>query len=171
MKRITLGLALLMMAGCNCQKPVTSISLVETLKREKDEKQLIILHKDSVLDVKLDNFGGRYFNLVPKPGKSVVSYTFDKGREADLPDSGYREEIHFEIDNEKPEIELSGKDLAKANVLFGRWCFCPKGTVGNFPVRDGNLSIKKEGGKLRVKLTFNVPETTQIVKQIDAVLE
>lgn len=171
MKRITIGLALFILAGCHSQKPVTSVSLVDTVKQKKGETHLIVIKKDSVLDIKTDAFGGRYFNLKPHPGKSVISYSYDQGHDPELPDSGYHEAIHFEIDNEKPEVELSGRELAKANVLFGRWCFCPKGTVGNFPVYDGKLSIVREGKKLRVRLNFNVPETTQVINQIDAVLK
>ena len=170
MKKYLIGLALAFV-GCQSQKPVTSISFNNPKPSPKDEVRELSLHTGKSLDIKQDNFGGRYFNLVDNPEKSVVSFMLDKGREADLPDSGYREEIHFEINKANPEVELSGRDLGKAQVMFSRWCFCPRGTVGNFPVYDGTLSIKKENNQLRVKLKFDMQQLPAIVTELDAILK
>lgn len=170
MKKYLIGLALAVV-GCQTQKPVTRIAFHEPIKPVKNEIREVALHTGKALDIKLDNFGGRYYNLVDSPDKSVVAFMFDKDRDPTLADSGYREQIHFEINTANPEVELSGRELGKANVIFSRWCFCDRRTVGNFMVNDGTLSIKKENGKLRARLKFKVPETTPIITELDVILE
>jgi hypothetical protein len=81
-------------------------------------------------------------------------------------DSSYSEYVLMEIDSGRVELSLRDKQLQKVKMTFGRICYC-KGEMGYFPVRNGQLFIYQNNGKLQVRTSFKVPKIPQIVKEVN----
>lgn len=165
---------LLALANCNCQKNATSKELAKTILNNEACPEsgicTIELLKNKSLNVKNDEFGKIYYNLEENDTKNVVRYTFEKDKDSTLQDSGYREEIIFEINTNLNELTLSGKKLQETKMLFGRFCYC-KGATGYYKIENGTLLLKKEKENISLDLDFKITEVPQIVTKINRIIK
>lgn len=165
---------LLALANCNCQKNTTSKEMANSIinNEECPENGIcsIELLKNKSLNVKSDEFGKIYYNLEDNNTKNVVRYTFDKDKDSTLQDSGYREEIIFEINTNVSELNLSEKKLQETKMLFGRFCYC-KGATGYYKIENGTLLLKKEKDNIVLDLNFKITEVPQIVTKINRTIK
>ena len=104
--------------------------------------------KDKSLVVKTDDTGHIYYNLQDTPGKTVLKYTYRKITDPKLQDAGYSETIIFETDG-TANLNYSGKDIQKANMLFNVQCFC-RGKAGIYKVEQGTMTYANK--KLHIEL-------------------
>ncbi len=144
---------------------VSTAKLTDTKCPDKGTCQVRI-EKDQHIVVKRQDWGSIYYELAPQPGTDVIIYEYDRGSEKDLPDSGYREEIVFELDSKQTNQTLTGVTLKNANGLFGRFCFC-RGQTGYYNISDGTLKTKAQNGILNVDLRFKISEVPQIIDHIN----
>ncbi len=124
------------------------------------------LLKNKSLNVKADEFGSVYYQLLDSEGTNVIRYTYDKTVPEGLQDGNYREEIIFEINNENQTLTLTGKELQQTKMLFGRFCFC-RGQTGNYKVEEGTLSLTQKDDSVHFELQFangKVPQLLSIIK-------
>lgn len=171
MKNLLLLPTVLVLFSCSSQKNSDlSKATVNPSDCPKDGICTVRLEKNKSLDIKTDEFGSIYYNLLESTDKNVIVYEFSRGFDKELQDSGYREEIVIEIDTANPEMELSDFTLEHAKVLFGRFCYC-KGATGLFKIRDGNLSVKKSDSGLSVKMDFKITEVPQVIEKIDITVQ
>lgn len=165
---------LLVLTSCNCKKNTTSKETTNTIigNDECPENGIcaIELLKNKSLIVKSDEFGKLYYNLGDNESKNVIRYTFNKDKDETLQDSGYREEIIFEINTNTSELNLSGKELQETKMLFGRFCYC-KGATGYYKIEDGTLLLKKGKENLDLNLNFKITEVPQIVTKINRIIK
>lgn len=161
---------LLTLTSCNCQKNTSFKEAADKIvvNEECPENGIcsIELLKNKSLIVKSDEFGKLYYNLEDNESKNVVRYTFNKDKDETLQDSGYREEIIFEINTNVTELNLSGKHLQETKLLFGRFCYC-KGATGYYKVEDGTLLLRKEKENIVLDLNFKITEVPQIITKIN----
>ena len=99
-----------------------------------------------------------------------MRYTFEKDKDSTLQDSGYREEIIFEINTNVSELNLSEKKLQETKMLFGRFCYC-KGATGYYKIENGTLLLKKEKDNIVLDLNFKITEVPQIVTKINRTIK
>lgn len=172
--KILLLFLLLALTSCNCQKKTSLKEPVDTItiKEECPENGIctIELLKNKSLIVKSDEFGNLYYHLDDNESKNVVRYTFEKDKDETLQDSGYREEIIFEINTNVNELNLSGKNLQETKMIFGRFCFC-KGATGYYKVQDGTLLLRKAKENIVLDLNFKITEVPQIVTKINRIIK
>ena len=144
-------------------------SILLTLKSEcpQDGTCTVELLKDKRLDIKTDDLGGIYFQIVAATESSVVLYHYNRKVEKGLQDGQYREDIVFEINNSDSLISLSGSDLQKTKMLFGRHCYC-KGQAGYFKVTQGQLTLEQKKNAVSFHLDFTITQVPQIIKSIKA---
>lgn len=121
--------------------------------------------KNSVLHLKYSESGQLYPEVV-KGDNIVIKFHYQKETVKDAMDSGYSEYVYLEIDPDEPQIILKDKELQKVKMVFGRICYC-KGSMGYFPVQEGNLFLFNTGKNLQLRTTFKVNKVPQIVNQID----
>ena len=171
MKKYLILPAVLILFSCSSQKKTdfTSASISGTNCPE-DGECTVRLEKNQRLDIKKDEFGSIYYNLLPSDDKNVIVYEFSRGFDEQLQDSGYREHILIETDIANPELSLSNFTLEHANVLFGRFCYC-KGATGNFKIKDGTLNVKRVGDGLSVKMDFRITEVPQVINSVDILVK
>jgi len=165
---------LLALTSCNCQKNTSFKKTADTItvNEECPENGIctIELLKNKSLIAKSDEFGKLYYNLEDNESKNVVRFTFEKDKDETLQDSGYREEIIFEINSNVSELNLSGKNLQETKMIFGRFCFC-KGATGYYKVQDGTLLLRKAKENIVLDLNFKITEVPQIVTKINRIIK
>lgn len=156
-----LALAILL-TGCSAKKMDTA-SVIPSCP--EDGKCTVEIRQNKRLEIKTDELGSLYYQVLDNDQTSVVFYKYDRNVPADLADAGYTEEIIFEIPNQDGEITLSGNRLQETKMLFRRMCFC-RGQTGNFKVQDGNLNLKKKGQSVQFLLDFKITAVPQVVNSI-----
>ena len=107
--------------------------------------------KDKSLLVKTDDTGHTYYNLQDTPGKTVIKYSYKKIVEAQLADAGYSETLIFETDGSAANLNYTGKDIQKVQLLFNVQCFC-RGKAGVYKVEEGTLAYANK------KLHIEIPQ-------------
>lgn len=171
MKKLLIIPAVLVLFACSSQqKSDFKTAAINDSDCPKDGECTVRLEKNQSLDIKKDEFGSIYYNLIPSETKNVIVYEFSRGFDDQLQDSGYREHIIIETDIANPEISLSNFTLEHANVLFGRFCFC-RGATGNFKVKEGQLDVKRIKDGLSVKMDFKITEVPQVITKIDLIVK
>ncbi len=171
MKTFFLLPAVLILFSCSSQKKTDfTTASVASSNCPKDGECTVRLEKNQRLDIKRDEYGSLYYNMVPSDEKNVIVYEFSRGFDEQLQDSGYREHIVIETDIANPEMSLSNFTLEHANVLFGRFCYC-KGATGNFKIKEGTLEVTRINDGLSLKMDFKVAEVPQEINQIDLIIK
>ena len=173
MKRLFIIPLALVLSFCNCQKKNIAKNVAKsiplTLKSEcpQDGTCNIEVLKDKRLDIKTDDLGGIYYQIVAATETSVVLYHYDRKVEKGLQDGQYREDIVFEINNSDSLISLSVSELQKTKMLFGRHCYC-KGQAGYFKVTQGQLTLEQKENAVSFQLDFRISQVPQIIHSIKA---
>lgn len=122
--------------------------------------------KNKTLNVSSDEFGGNYYKLGDDEFKKVIKYSFTKNKDPKYMDSGYQEEILFEIDNSDTNLTLKDYDLQKTKMLFGRFCYC-KGFTGYYKIENGSFLLKKQKSGYLINLSFKIVQVPQIITKIN----
>ncbi len=173
MKRLLIIPLSLLLSFCNCQKnniaKNESKSIPLTLNSEcpQDGACAVEVLKDKRLDIKTDDLGRIYYEIVAATESSVVLYHYDRKVEKGLQDGQYREDVVFEINHSDSLISLSGSDLQKTKMLFGRHCYC-KGQAGYFKVTQGQLTLEQKKNAVSFHLDFTITQVPQIIQSIKA---
>ena len=144
-------------------------SIPLTLKSEcpQDGTCTVEVLKDKSLDIKTDDFGGIYYQIVAATESAVVLYHYNRKVEKGLQDGQYREDVVFEINNSDSLISSSGSELQKTKMLFGRHCYC-KGQAGYFKVTQGQLILTQKKNAVSFQLDFTITQVPQIIQSIKA---
>lgn len=121
--------------------------------------------KDALLKLSYDDHGKLYPEII-SGNQTVVKYQYSRKTEEDVMDANYDEYVYLEFDPDEQQIILQDKDLQKVKMIFGRICYC-KGSMGYFPVHEGNLFLFNKGGNLQLRTSFNVKKIPQVIKEID----
>lgn len=161
-KFIFLYIASILLFSCSATKDGTTAwndYLVVTPCPPKTECTFEAI-KDKSLLIKTDDTGHIYYNLQDTPGKTVLKYTYKKITDADLQDAGYSETIIFETDSNN-NLNLTGRDIQKTNMLFNVQCFC-RGKAGAYKVEEGTMTYVNK------KLTIALPQIVdgQLTKNV-----
>jgi hypothetical protein len=130
----------------------------------------VVLHKSKSLNVKVDETGATYFQLLENEGTSVIEYKYQKKVDEILQDANYLEEVIFEIPNNSTSLNLSDIELQNTKMLFGRHCYC-KGQAGYFTITNGKLLLTQKNNEVQFKLDFKIFEVPQIINSIDVIVK
>lgn len=167
MKAIILSFIFFILS-CNCMdranggKKTNEITRILSSNCPDDGICKLELHKNKTIQIKKDNIGKLYYNLVDSEKKSVVYFEYSRNVNKDIQDASYREEILFEIENNTSLKELTNNDLKQANMLFGKHCFC-RSEAGYYIVHNGSLNYNYIMNELKFNLTFKIPEVSNHV--------
>lgn len=121
--------------------------------------------KNSALKLAYDGTGKLYPEVI-EGARIVIKYAYKKKEVENAMDSSYAEYVYLEFDPNEKQIILKDKELKKVNMIFGRICYC-KGSMGYFPVQQGNLFLFNREGNLQIRTSFKVNKVPQIIEQID----
>lgn len=121
--------------------------------------------KNSTLNLAYDSTGKLYPEII-EGEKVVIKYHYKRKTNENVMDSSYSEYVYLEFDPDDKQIILKDKELQKVKMIFGRICYC-KGSMGYFPVSDGNLFLFTSNGNLHVRTSFKMNKVPQIIDQID----
>ncbi|HEX8563774.1 MAG TPA: hypothetical protein VF676_12425 [Flavobacterium sp.] len=167
MKKILL-LPIALLSVCCCSQKPANISKAETASAHcpTNGDCTIELLQNKSLNIKRDDLGGTYYQLLDNPGTTVIHFQYTKHKDPTLADGGYKEEVLFEIDSKIAEIKLEGSDLEKAKALYGRFCFC-RGQTGYHRIYDGNLSVVRKHSSYDIKMDYKITEVPQLVKHFE----
>ena len=152
MKNFALISTLLILFSCNSTKSLYEASnptYSETSCPAEGECTFEVL-KNKSLVIKKDGIDKVYYSLADNTATSVVKYRYNKKANPALPDSGYSEEIVFEIANDSKNLDYNSNNIQQTKMLFGVMCFC-KGKAGFYPVNEGAVSYND-------KLHIEIPE-------------
>ena len=100
MRKCAVLLLSIALTGCKCaQKDVAQTNvkpIQETPCPAKGTCKTELLRNKS-FDIITDDFGKKYYKIVDSRETHVIRHEYTQGNEETMPDSGYREEIIFEI--------------------------------------------------------------------------
>ncbi|AXG73574.1 hypothetical protein DVK85_04750 [Flavobacterium arcticum] len=159
MRKIALIPILLILFSCGSTKSlhdnaeaVTSITTCP-----EDGNCTFEVLKNKSLIIKTDDIGKLYYTIKDNSATSVLKYRYVKETNSTLPDSGYVEEVVFEIFNDSTNLDYTDGEIQNTKMLFGVMCFC-KGKAGSYSVEKGNLTYKNN------KLHIVLPELVEAQK-------
>jgi len=166
MKKIAFLPLALTLTFCTSQKStVTDESIVAVNSCPDDGKCIVELLKFKRLEIKTDDLGSLYYQIIDSPETSVIVYQYNLTVAKDLQDGNYREEIVFEIKNRDKKLQLSGTALQQTKMLFGRFCYC-KGQTGYYKIENGNITLNQKENSVDFNLDFTITKVPQIIKSI-----
>ena len=153
--------------SCNTAKKTNDLDTLNEITTicPDDGECTIVVNKNKKLNVLVDDFGSKYFQLLDNEGTSVIVFEYNKKNEENLQDGNYLEEVLFEIPNEVNSLNLTDTELQNTKMLFGRHCFC-KGQTGYFNVNNGQLKLIKKDNEFSIDLSFKINEVPQIISSI-----
>lgn len=160
-KKLIICISVLLL-GCNSVKKVDLLSTQVLNSCPDDVLCKVEILKNQCISIKNDGFGKLYFELLPCNGKNVVRYTYTKTADEKYKDSGYREEVAFEINSSLSSLHISDKMLQNTKMLFGRFCFC-RGATGYYYIKNGDLKIEKS----KVILDFKIDEVPHVISHLE----
>jgi hypothetical protein len=172
MKKIFLIPLALLLSFCRCPKTTiekSSVSSIESICPENG-KCTIQIFRNKSLNLKADEFGSIYYQMLDNPNTSIIQYEYNRTVEKGLQDGQHREEIIFEINNADKLISLTDAKLQDTKMLFGRHCFC-KGQAGYFKVEQGTLNLKNEKGIITISLDFQITKVPQLYSKVYATIK
>lgn len=170
-KQFLLPFALIFICCC-AQKPanLSKAKLATIADCPSDGVCTVELLRNKALEIKVDDLGSNYYQLSESTTTHVVRYKYKRDHDETLQDSGYTEEIIFEISAEKPAMILSGADLHDSKILFGRLCFC-RGATGYYKPHDGKLQVSQNKNGFAIDLDLTITEVPQIIKNVQLLIE
>jgi hypothetical protein len=161
MKKLIICISVLLL-GCNSVKKVDLSSSQVLLNCPDDGLCKVEILKNQCISIKNDAFGKLYFEMSPCDGKNVVRYAYTRTADEKYKDSGYREEVVFEVNSSLSSLNLSDKSLQDTKMLFGRFCFC-RGATGYYYIKNGALKIENS----KVVLDFKIEEVPQVMSHLE----
>jgi hypothetical protein len=164
-KLISLALIILLLWGCKSKKTDFPVSEAEGAKT----KTMMTIHDNTALDLKIDDIGSLYYELVPNETSMVVSYRYEENMPKDIMDGHYIEEIYFQISKPIVPSTLSNTLLTNHKALFDRQCFC-RGEAGTSLIMKGNLSIEEHKNNFTFNFDFTVSRGKQVTQKIQGVI-
>lgn len=168
MKTIFL-LPIFILISCCASKSEKSFSNIESACPD-DGKCTIEIIKNKSLDIKSDETGSNYYQLLDNIATSVIHYQYKRNTVKGFQDGNYTEEILFEITNKDTSFSISNITLQKTKMMYGRFCYC-KGQTGYYLINEGNLKFKKKNSNIQFDLDFKNNKVPQIIQKISAVLK
>lgn len=172
MKKLFLIPLALLVSFCKCPQATiekSSVSSIESICPENGNCTIQIFRNKS-LNVKADEFGSIYYQMLDNPNTSIIQYQYNRTVEKGLQDGQHKEEILFEINNAVTQISLTDIKLQETKMLFGRHCFC-KGQAGYFKVEQGTLNLKNEKAIITIALDFQITKVPQLYSKVYATLK
>ena len=161
MKKLIVCISVLLL-GCNSVKKVDLSNNQTLLNCPDDGLCKVEILKNQCISIKNDEFGKLYYELLPCDEKNVVRYIYTRSVDEKYKDSGYREEVVFEVNSALSSMSLSDNTLQNMKMLFGRFCFC-RGATGYYYIKNGDLKIDNYKGVL----DFKIEEVPQIISHIE----
>lgn len=166
MKYFIIFIAALLVLSCKSKvvSKNTSVSIYECPEGGECLFENIQNHR---LEVKKDDLGQKYYQLIPDETKQVLKFTFSVKGPKNTMDGNETEQILMEIPNDfKGKISKSDESLQDFNMIFDKQCFCRGQKVGVFEVKNGTLTLEKKA-TFQWKIQFSVPEVSHTLKKFD----
>ncbi len=89
--------------------------------------------------------------------KKVFLFNYSKNENSKIADDFYNEEIWFVLPSELEIKSYINDDLSEFKLIYGRFCFCSRESVGYFPITNGTMEITKN----KIDLKFEVESFSQ----------
>jgi len=154
--------------SCNSQKNISKDNPIKTTTNSQCPENGVCTFE--VIKNKTFSIKNKFGNTYPEfsdGNTTLLKFEYVRNLIPNTQDSGYRELIYVEIDENIETLQLKDIDLSKAKVFFGRFCFC-RGQTGYYNVKEGQLSISKNNDKTySFKLEFKVTEVPQTITSIE----
>ena len=158
---------LLVLFGCGARKnqPAKPVMPVPHVNCPEGGDCTFEVLRDTELEIKYDALGDMNPKIVPGT-KIVVRYHFKKDEVPGTADSSHSEYLLLEFNPSDRQLNLRDKELQQVKMVYGRICFC-RGSMGYFPVTDGNLFLLQNDGELQIRAAFHVNKIPQLIEEID----
>ena len=120
--------------------------------------------KNKSVHLKYDEFDLPYVDF-SESNSTLIKYSYKRNVEENLADANYEEIIYIEINDASIDFNLKNEELTQVNAVFGRLCFC-RGATGFYPIREGELSLKKTKENKELNFIFKINEVPQVINTI-----
>jgi hypothetical protein len=166
MKYFSIIILVLFALGCKSKtnSKNTSATIFNCPEGGKCEFENIKNHR---LEVKKDELGQKYYQLIPDETHQILVFTHLIEGPENTMDGNQTEKLLIEIPNDfKGKISKSDESLQDFNMIFDKQCFCRGQKVGVFEVKNGTLTLEKNT-HFAWKVQFSVPEISHTLKEFD----
>jgi len=122
------------------------------------------IHDNKTISKKTEETTGKFYpEFIEDSTKTVIKIVLDLNADQAAVDGQYREEIIFEWPKNQKQINLANEDLQDIQLLFGRFCFCDKKTVGYFEIDQGEINLEEGKFSLDFKNTQDIPQVLESI--------
>ena len=171
MKKLLFLPICLCLSFCSSKKDSQSKTTIDTILSISSNcpaygKCSVELLKNKSLDIKTDDIGSTYYEIIDNPTTSVIQYQYNKNVPRDLQDGQLMEQIIFQIDNNSKSATFKDLELQKTKMLFVRLCFC-RGQTGYYKVVNGSLNINKSDETYTIDLKFKMEQVPQLYTTVN----
>ena len=126
----------------------------------------LIIHQNKSLDIKKDEWNKIYYHLTDNEMFTTYIYEFQKKTDTTLQDSGYKEELIFELKNNDKSLILNDEKLKSIKLIMGRHLFERSQNVGYFEVETGNFTFQDN------KISINIlTEKPILIKNVSFLID
>ncbi|UZO80383.1 hypothetical protein NBT05_15675 [Aquimarina sp. ERC-38] len=123
---------------------VILLFLIFGCKGDDDQNQVdtkeYTIRTDSQIKIPSQN-SDSFIATIESGNKLVFEYTFDSPSDPQIADSGFSEEIIFEIESDMEEFSLNNESLEDINAFYRATCFCSN--IQSVRITEGTISGKK----------------------------
>ena len=102
-----------------------------------------------------------FCTIAEQEGTTVYRYKMSEGVDSNYEDSGYREELIFELPSDFKDGTISGKDILKTNALLGVFCFC-KEKAGYYKINEGSITKSGNTFSIEIPVLVDGQKTTKL---------
>lgn len=160
----------LLLFSCNASKK----SAIENNKKDKMPEQVAIvsgcptdgectselMDGKKIVFEKEESTGMMYPKFPEELTEKVVKFEYNRKTDPRVMDASYREEVYFEMPSQNGTWK--DKELQELKMVYGRFCFCDKDSVGYFKVDNGTLTKDDNG----ITLSFENEQGPKVIKEI-----
>ncbi|HET8838882.1 MAG TPA: hypothetical protein VFM82_07820 [Flavobacteriaceae bacterium] len=167
--KISCILFLSLFMACNSTKKSNesiNTALETSMECPKGGECTFSVMKNMAMLMKKDGTGMSYPEFVENRGTNVIKFRFHKESPQGMADGNYTEEVYMEIKDDVKNLSLKDEALQEVKLVFNRMCFCERGTVGYFPIIDGNLEYQRNSDSASVVLSFANNKVPQRLEKI-----
>lgn len=151
MKKLCIIPAALLLLNCGSIKtlPEAAESGYTVASCPENNACTLDIIKNKSLIIKEDGTGSLYYSTSDNPEINIIKYRYTKESNPQFQDSGYIEEVIFEIPANSKRLDYNDSTLQETKMLFSVMCFC-RGKAGNYAVKEGSLTY--DGDMLHIVL-------------------
>jgi len=148
----TLSILFILLLSCNAKKVSEAEAVQLSIEGCPEAGRCDVERfENSKISMYEDTTGQFYTKIEGAENTNLYKITYSRKVDERIADANYSEVIYFEMENDKKSQKLNDQNLVEANLIYGRFCYCP-GQTSYVAILSGSLDFKKKKNQTEIKL-------------------